>query len=290
MIECNEILRYLPYFYYDEEMEKTIIKHDPNAELAEMEYEHTKEILGIESGSHKNWVLDVALDCLKNMKRDDKNYINAGHLHTSEYHFGYSMFIRNKYLWHAKMHMVGCADSVSSEVMEMIFTLLNPVYDYRNGRLCEFFDHFDYSKLVELYWDTYEALFWEVADKIKTDSTLSGDEGIEEIKCRIRHEIGMETFKSIFCDLVNEFADDKDYKTREERFERELRYRAFLFPKECNQITAIKKLSITYEIHRKNIKCVEDCMDYIIKNLGFRDGDALFMAECVWEAYQPKND
>lgn len=285
MVECNAILGYLSCYYYDEVAEKVIIKYDAVADGAAKEYERVREILEIEPDSYDNWVFDIALDCVKNMKDSDIAYVNAGHLDATEYHMGFAMYVRNKYIWHAEKHFSACADSTSSSVMEMIFTLVNPIYDFRNQRLCDYFGESDFTKLVELYWDEHEKIFWEIAEKVKLNSAMSGKMGVEEVKQRIKAFMGIERFKSVYCDLVNEFAEDNDYKTREDRFEHELRRRAFLFPKECNQIVAVKKLSIDFMIRVKDLKSIEDCKEYIISGLGLRDEDAMFIARCVWEAY-----
>lgn len=42
MVECNAILKYLTYYYYDEKDEKIIIKLDQDSEAAAKEYNRVR--------------------------------------------------------------------------------------------------------------------------------------------------------------------------------------------------------------------------------------------------------
>ena len=110
MQELNCLLEYIDYYEYDKEAEEIRILPGPNAESVKEQYDKARRIVGAwypptpeaetrykESASWKRWPLDVAIDCIKHMDENDKDYI-VHHLQTSEYHFGYAMAIRNKYI------------------------------------------------------------------------------------------------------------------------------------------------------------------------------------------------
>jgi len=73
---------------------------------------------------------EVALECIENMTEEDRAYIRM-HPDTSRYHFGYGMYIRNKY--GPRFSDVGVyihRDNISSDVLsEIVFCLLPEYHD-----------------------------------------------------------------------------------------------------------------------------------------------------------------
>jgi len=72
--------------------------------------------------NYKVLIHEVALECIENMTEEDRAYIRM-HPDTSRYHFGYGMYIRNKY--GPRFSDVGVyihRDNISSDVLsEIVF-------------------------------------------------------------------------------------------------------------------------------------------------------------------------
>ena len=80
------------------------------------------------------WCFDIALDCISNMSGEDLSYISK-HPQVTEYHFGYGMWIRNKYIHCSKRDDFMMADDISGEVLRDIFAIVIPYYDFNNRGL-----------------------------------------------------------------------------------------------------------------------------------------------------------
>jgi hypothetical protein len=69
---------------------------------------------------------EIVEQCLSELTPKDIEALKE-HPRSWEHHFGYGLYIRNKYLWHRED--VWCADSVSSEVIRAILARVVPGYD-----------------------------------------------------------------------------------------------------------------------------------------------------------------
>ncbi len=82
----------------------------------------------ISMNSREEFVRDVALDCLDKMSEKDKAYI-MDNPYTLDYHFGYALYIRNKYIHCRDISKLGYyvhPDDLSSEIMDYIIAQLIP--------------------------------------------------------------------------------------------------------------------------------------------------------------------
>lgn len=184
--ELNELLKYIDYYSYSFDEEETVIDSEENCEYARQCY---NEALGIVYGKKRfnaykrkshdqkadddflkwtdttKWVLDIAIDCVRTMSEQDREYI-VKHLDAGSYHMGYALWIRNRYIHKAKKHFKGIADNVSSDVMETIFSILHPLYDYRKCRHVAYFSDYEYQELYEKYGESDSEVFEDVNNRL----------------------------------------------------------------------------------------------------------------------------
>ena len=104
------------------------------------------------------WCFDIALDCISNMSGEDLSYISK-HPQVTEYHFGYGMWIRNKYIHCSKRDDFMMADDISGEVLRDIFAIVIPYYDFNNRGLVGYLEDYRYPDLKEDYEEEYPDVF-----------------------------------------------------------------------------------------------------------------------------------
>ena len=311
MKELNALLLYLQNFVYDRDKEEIRIINSSDADKAAEVY--NRAVLSIleegkdpvllrtqcdpdrEEGSlwrrtsETQWELDIAIDCIRKMSDEDRTYIKE-HPWTSEYHFGYAMHIRNEYIHPAHRHHVWMADSVSSEVMQKIFSILIPGYDYRRKECTEYFESFTLQEYYVQYGETQKEVFDEVSRKVLADQgTITVDEALEELRQKLKEKLGKEEFIRIFRKHYLEEAAHKEWETekRNDFWERTFRYAAILYRLEYNQVRCLMKLGFFHEIRYMSIKSREECRRFIDSELGLKDEYAEFMACCGWEVCNP---
>ncbi len=120
-MSMQNILKYKSYYVYDFKREEIKIadgnEHDEAYALyAQMAKEHLSPVEG-------TWALDIALDCIRNMKDEEiKDIATSGEI--PDFHFGYGMYVRNKYVHPSKKHPFVIPDIVSSDVERFIYTII----------------------------------------------------------------------------------------------------------------------------------------------------------------------
>jgi hypothetical protein len=78
--------------------------------------------------TEEEFIKEVALDCVENLKDKDKDYIRENPF-PSYYHFGYAMYVRNHYIHCRDFSGVDFwvePDHLSSRIINFIFSLLLP--------------------------------------------------------------------------------------------------------------------------------------------------------------------
>ena len=119
--EEDSILKYKSYFVYDFEFEDIQVAEGDEHDAAQELYDRlTKDCV---SDDANKWAFDIALDCIRNMTNEECASIRA-HGEIADYHFGYGMHVRNKYVHPSKAHFYGMADGVSSDVEKFIYAIL----------------------------------------------------------------------------------------------------------------------------------------------------------------------
>lgn len=301
MKEWQELLSYIDYYVYVDAEEEIIIKHGPSANAALSAYEKGLGLLNARitnETAHRRlrlqpdgekWEFDIALDCVRRMNDEDKEYVKK-HMQTTEYHFGYAMGIRNKYIYPSKKHNHFDADGISSSVMRKVFSILSPVYDFRNGVISGFYDNFSMPHLMELYFDSFPQTFEDVvANLVKGGVYASANDAINDLKEKLRNCLGDEEFIRIFREAW------KDYEENESKNDREDWYwetnfpacKAVLYNLQSKQMNALRRMRFFNQIERREIKSFDECRKYIDDNLGLREDYADYMARCAWEVCNP---
>lgn len=308
MKEWKKFLEYIDYYVYNEEEDKIIIiegkKKDEASKLyqkaIEWEIEKVKEHLGnniLEEGAEERikWLADMALDCVREMPEKDREYISK-HTYGTEYHFSYAMYIRNKYHLHVspKKDIFESADGLSGQVMDRIFSILNPYYDHTHTECLDFYNRMDVGILVELYGDTYTEVFEKVTDELtKSGSNLTSKEATKKLKNLLQEALGPDEFKNSFKNAYNYYNSeaDKDEESEEYDFWKYKfcnRY-APAFPLQCSQIYILMKMKLIWNIELMFITSLEEVREYIDDNIGFKGEYTNYLAEVVWEVVNPIN-
>ena len=115
------MLKYRSYYIYDFETESIRVADGPDHDAAcdlyalmtENRFEHDVD----------RWAFDIALDCVRNMTDEECERIQRdGKI--PDFHFGYGMEVRNKYIYPSELHPYEEADDVSSAVEECVYAIL----------------------------------------------------------------------------------------------------------------------------------------------------------------------
>lgn len=227
MREWHKLMKYIDSYRYDRKKEEITIKKDENEELArEVYWKCLSDIADIDrlndkkeefakldidkldedvgllfeaeykySDFNDKWEFDIALDCIRRMKRADREYITK-HLNQTNYHFGYALYIRNHYIHVAKKHIHYEADDISGGVMSNIFSILSPVYAHSEIAIW-YFESFEVSLLTDRIRDNHEEVFLEVEEGLLLDRYASFQEAINDLECRLQEKIGTEELNRI---------------------------------------------------------------------------------------------
>lgn len=305
MKELQPILEHIDSYIYVDEEEEIVVKHGPDAEKAQQVYEDALKFLGIKetekarSGkdgsnfypfdySDPKWEFDIALDCVRRMDNDDREYVR-NHMQTTEYHFGYAMGIRNRYIHPAKKHHVFEADGVSGSVMTKIFSIVSPIYDYRNHVIAGFFGNMDLSHLLERYGETQKDVFDQIYDNLANNRYTTSEEAKTDLDNALRQSLGPNEFIKIFKEAL-EYYDKNESKNDREDWYWNTNFpacKAMLYPLQATQASVLRKMGMCWQVERLSLKNIEECRDYIDKKLGLREDYADYMARCFWEICSP---
>ena len=125
MKEWNVLVDYIDFYIYYHDTETIVISDLPKSEKAREIYEHFLYIYDIKNKYNLKWSFDIALDCIRNLKEEDRAYLRENY---EVDFFGYGLYIRNKYIHCSKLHRYFCADSQCSQVLSFIYTIMH--YEY----------------------------------------------------------------------------------------------------------------------------------------------------------------
>ena len=204
MQELYGLLEYINYYQYSKNDEEIKILPSPYEEDARKQYETALRAVGSRlsrgseeadeliflGGDSSKWHLDVAIDCVRQMDENDRTYV-ANHLHTTDYHFGYAMGIRNEYIHPAKKHHSFMADNDSTEIMKVIFSILHRGYSFRNPVCTKYFEDFEYSLLLHKYGEANKELFTAIEDRIfSREENLTADDALNQLKENLTKKYG----------------------------------------------------------------------------------------------------
>lgn len=103
-----------------------------------------------------DFIEKIANECVENMSNEDKEYI-CDHPRALDHHFGYCMYIRNKYLWNADFESMGNyvhPDDLSGYIMSRIISMLTD-YDNTDTYIYRLYEHKSFAKLKRAYRRIY---------------------------------------------------------------------------------------------------------------------------------------
>ena len=295
MKELNSLLEYINEYIYDYDEEEIFIKHSSHADKAEDCYEKAVSAVrqhisdeDISEYLEEKWCLDIARDCVRGMSEDDRNYIRDN-MDASKYHMGYGMYIRNQYIHSAKQHEYFDADGFSGHVMNMIFTILNPLYDYRNNNCTGYYGSGRFQTLKEFYKDKEPEIFSYIeSELLKKGSSLSADRALDMLQKKLLDKLGRDEFIRVFKEFIKEYFDPGwDDDSDNWHWEWQLGKKAVLFSIEVNQVRCLHELRLFRNIDWGFITSQDDCKKFIDEKLGLKEEYAQFMARCAWESCNP---
>lgn len=108
-----------------------------------------------------NFISDIADDCIKNLSKEDKQYL-IEHPDAGSYHRTYGLSIRNKYIYSysgnlrekLSLRRVN-ADSMSSEILTMIISKLLPEFEFESNFCRRLYANPRFLELREEYKERY---------------------------------------------------------------------------------------------------------------------------------------
>lgn len=108
-----------------------------------------------------NFISDIADDCIKNLSKEDKQYL-IEHPDAGSYHRTYGLSIRNKYIYsypgnlreELSLRRVN-ADSMSSEILTMIISKLLPEFEFESNFCRRLYANPRFLELREEYKERY---------------------------------------------------------------------------------------------------------------------------------------
>lgn len=218
------------------------------------------------------------------MSGEDLSYISK-HPQVTEYHFGYGMWIRNKYIHHSKKHEFMMADDISSEVLRDIFAIVMPYYDFNNRGLVGYLEDYRYPDLKEDYEEEYPDVFDSVLSYVIDEgNNLSGEDMMYLLKTTLLKRTGMEYYGYILIKCLREDGirdlNVTEYKEKRYSLKIILDKHSTMFELQRRQVLALLDAGIIYklDIYTKRIKSISEISDIIAELLNFNLDDSRLLA------------
>ena len=127
MKEWNILVDHIDCYVYDKDKESIIFNDSSESETAHTIYNKFIEKYNI--NDTLKWSFDIALDCIRNLKEEDRQYLREN---CEVDFFGYGLYIRNRYIHCSRLHRYFCADSQCSQVLSFIYTIMHYEYNRFN--------------------------------------------------------------------------------------------------------------------------------------------------------------
>ncbi len=239
----------------------------------------------IPEDDYHRWILDIAIDSVKNMKESELDYIRR-HRDVYSYHFGGAMGIRNKYIHNAKKHHFFGADSVSTSVMHEIFHIVGPAGG-GSRTIQEFYKIKQVDELYRDYFDLDKDVFLMVEDMLSSDEAMNEEMAVPILVDELKKRHDKSEFVQILKDWVLGWyakVDGNEKMKEAPYWNMGFRGEEALYPREANQFLCLIKLGIFDEFDTLVLTSPDICRRYIYENMGLQDEDTEFMAQAVWEA------
>lgn len=276
---------HIDHYCYMENSERLEILSGPGSEEAGDFHQAILRDFALEENAR--WELEIAIDVLRRLSPGDRQYMSV-HLDESLYHFGLGMWIRNTYIHPASQHSYFMADSVSSQVLRCIFSILHPVYDFRNEDLCSFYS------LSEL--SSFPASFEEIRLQVREETacallagSVSGSEAYSLYRENLKEALGTEGFSLMLQEALTDAAKAKDFQGFQEISDLRsvLWGMTELYPLEVNQIIALNSLGFLDQIDELRIGSREECGHEMDRFLGLKPVCRDFLSGPLFLACHP---
>ena len=121
MKQLNQLLKYREYYVYLSDSETIWFAAGEEKEAAIDAY--SSAIRNCILRGDDKWALDIALDCIRNFTDDEIKHVEKNK-EIFDYHLGYGMYVRNKYVHPSRFHVYLMADKISSIVYKLLIGII----------------------------------------------------------------------------------------------------------------------------------------------------------------------
>ena len=288
MEDFNKLIKYRSYYEYDFGCEALRVKEGADSEEAQKLYSHYVRDYFLD-GDDK-WALDIAIDCVHNFSDEEIEIIQRQE-EIGDYHFGYGMYVRNRYVHPSKYHVYFMADHVSGRVADFIYTILFPKYNCLSKEFINLVDNYTYTELKALYGKDYPIIA-ETADRLSDFHTKeTAEEALKALMTDLRESLGYDYLNEQVSALIKQYINHKDLVAKDNfNFVNALYKVTRVFEKEYRQITMLRDLGLFSDLKNTTLivryPTVESLYNYLCEDLGFKESDSRFLADCLWNAFE----
>lgn len=288
MKEFNKLLSFREYYEYDYNCEALRVNSGMESEEAKNLYSHFVRDFFLDADD--KWAFDIALDCVHNFTDEEIEIIQRQE-EIGNYHFGYGMYVRNRYIHPSKCHLYFMADHVSGRVADFIYTILLPQYNCLSKEFISLVGNYTYSELKQLYGKEFPIIA-ETADRLSDfTSKETAEEALKSIIVSLRESLGYDYLKEKVSALIKKYIDHKDLLAKDNfNFVNDLYKVTRVFEKEYHQIVMLRDMGLFSDLKNTNIimkyPTIDSLFNYISEELGFKEKDSRFLADCLWNAFE----
>lgn len=159
--------------------------------------------------SEIEFVNEVADDCIKNMRKKDKEYLIANP-YTLDYHFTYCLYIRNHYIHNrdfSEAPFWAEPDYLSCRIIQMIFSRLLPEYDYYDRFIEGLYDSKQFIELRREYKVIYGEYPVRLIEKYKALTKTGSVHLASEMDFDAETDFDTDAISDAIDSLIHELAE-----------------------------------------------------------------------------------
>lgn len=294
MKDLHQLLEYIDCYRYSRRTETIHIAETQDSNEARHLYESILDKYNF--SNEEKWHFDVALDAVRTMGKRTREYIVKNlffRRFTVKDHFGTGLSIRNKYVHCSKFHDNYFADSASSSIREMVYSILHPIYNGLNSRFVWFIKDEVFSNLYTEYYIRFPEVFdhrlQDIADSAEED--LNTEKELEKIRDDLRRAAGDEFFRNAFHGIVDSLSNDQDEifgrLADRDTVKMFLSSYRLLYSQECDQIIELVPGDVLTGIQTGKIQSEAECRKTVAGILGKDEDSVSFITSCIWQSCYP---
>ena len=282
MKQFQPYLKYLDLCFYNEETESLEVRSLPGAEEALSFHEGIVQEFGLDR--EDRWILEMALCALKGLSQKDRDFLSL-HPKASALSADLDLQIQRNCILPARQHAVLSPGAVSSAAVRYIFTILHPVYDYRNERLCRFFAESEFPALpadLETVWQKER----DAAAAALAEGSLSSEKALALLRERLHLALGKDGFTGLLEKACRSMRTDPAFESFEDYagLKKSLQDLRDLYPLETSQFIALADLGYADRVANLGYESMEACRQDILEGLGLQEAYAASMARALFLA------